>query len=372
MGPLRYLSLSLLIFFCKIKIIIIWGLILAVVVEEEGKATAAAAAAGAECEFPAVFNFGDSNSDTGGLSAAFGQAPPPNGETFFGAPVGRYCDGRLVVDFIASGLGLPFLSAYLDSIGSNFSHGANFATAGSSIRRSNTTLFQSGGFSPFSLDVQSWQFSQFVTRSQVVSKRGGFYKDLFPNEEYFSRALYTFDIGQNDLTMGYFHNKTTKDVKAYIPDVLDKFADVIKSVYYLGGRYFWIHNTGPFGCLPYVLVRVPRIAARKDRVGCGATFNEVAQLFNAKLKETVAKLREELPLAALTYVDVYSVKYELISRANKVRASAYGVLRARREVQLRRPHGLRVEDHGEQHRGFGREVVRRSVGEDMLGWDSLH
>lgn len=88
-------------------------------------------------------------------------------------------------------------------------------------------------------------------------------------------------------------------------------------MYYLGGRYFWIHNTGPFGCLPYVLVRVPRVAARKDRVGCGATFNEVAQLFNAKLKETVAKLREELPLAVLTYVDVYSVKYELISGANK-------------------------------------------------------
>lgn len=52
------------------------------------------------CDFPAVFNFGDSNSDTGGLSAAFGQAPPPNGETFFHGPVGRYSDGRLVIDFI--------------------------------------------------------------------------------------------------------------------------------------------------------------------------------------------------------------------------------------------------------------------------------
>lgn len=54
------------------------------------------------CHFPAVFNFGDSNSDTGGLSAAFGQAGPPAGETYFGAPAGRYCDGRLVVDFIGN------------------------------------------------------------------------------------------------------------------------------------------------------------------------------------------------------------------------------------------------------------------------------
>ena len=52
------------------------------------------------CNFPAIFNFGDSNSDTGGLSAVFGQAPPPHGESFFHRPVGRYCDGRLVIDFI--------------------------------------------------------------------------------------------------------------------------------------------------------------------------------------------------------------------------------------------------------------------------------
>ncbi|KAJ8773567.1 hypothetical protein K2173_005813 [Erythroxylum novogranatense] len=65
------------------------------------------------CQFPAIFNFGDSNSDTGGLSAAFGQAPPPHGESYFHGPAGRYCDGRLIVDFIASGVdragcGSPF------------------------------------------------------------------------------------------------------------------------------------------------------------------------------------------------------------------------------------------------------------------------
>ncbi|CDP13236.1 unnamed protein product [Coffea canephora] len=55
-----------------------------------------------ECNFPAIFNFGDSNSDTGALSAAFGQAPPPNGETYFHSPAGRFSDGRLVVDFIGN------------------------------------------------------------------------------------------------------------------------------------------------------------------------------------------------------------------------------------------------------------------------------
>lgn len=52
------------------------------------------------CDFPAIFNFGDSNSDTGGRSAALFQVPPPYGETFFKKPSGRLSDGRLIVDFI--------------------------------------------------------------------------------------------------------------------------------------------------------------------------------------------------------------------------------------------------------------------------------
>lgn len=52
-----------------------------------------------ECHFPAIYNFGDSNSDTGGLSAAFGQVGSPNGETFFRQPAGRFCNGRLIIDF---------------------------------------------------------------------------------------------------------------------------------------------------------------------------------------------------------------------------------------------------------------------------------
>ena len=44
------------------------------------------------CNFPAIFNFGDSNSDTGGKSAVFDLLPSPNGDTFFGKPSGRFCD----------------------------------------------------------------------------------------------------------------------------------------------------------------------------------------------------------------------------------------------------------------------------------------
>ncbi|OWM85388.1 hypothetical protein CDL15_Pgr019012 [Punica granatum] len=52
--------------------------------------------------FQAVFNFGDSNSDTGDLAAGLGfRLDLPNGQTYFKTPTGRFCDGRLIVDFLS-------------------------------------------------------------------------------------------------------------------------------------------------------------------------------------------------------------------------------------------------------------------------------
>lgn len=61
------------------------------------------------CNFPAVYNFGDSNSDTGAISAAIGEVPPPNGVAFFGRSAGRHSDGRLIIDFISKYLYLSYI-----------------------------------------------------------------------------------------------------------------------------------------------------------------------------------------------------------------------------------------------------------------------
>lgn len=53
-----------------------------------------------KCAFKAIFNFGDSNTDTGGFWAAFPAQAPPHGMTYFNKPVGRATDGRVVVDFL--------------------------------------------------------------------------------------------------------------------------------------------------------------------------------------------------------------------------------------------------------------------------------
>lgn len=62
------------------------------------------------CNFPALYNFGDSNSDTGGIAAAFYQMAPQCGETFFHRQSGRGCDGRIIIDFIGNSLLLELLS----------------------------------------------------------------------------------------------------------------------------------------------------------------------------------------------------------------------------------------------------------------------
>ena len=80
----------------------------------------------------------------------------------------------------------------------------------------------------------------------------------------------------------------------------------------MGARSFWIHNTGPIGCLPLILATF--LSAQRDSYGCAKPHNDVAQYFNHKLKEAIVQLRKDLPLAAITYVDIYSVKYSLYSK----------------------------------------------------------
>ncbi|XVF43889.1 hypothetical protein PTKIN_Ptkin02bG0077000 [Pterospermum kingtungense] len=209
------------------------------------------------CPFPAIYNFGDSNSNTGSASAAFGRFPPPYGETFFGRPSGRYSDGRLIIDFIADELKLPFLSAYLDAIESNFRHGANFAASGSTTAKSPD------------------------------------FKDRLPRAEEFSKALYVLDIGQNDLSYG-LGTTTEEQVKESIPNIISQFAKAIEKLYGEGARVFWIHNTGPVGCFPFFVIDYPPKPENADSTGCIKSYNDVAQEFNKHLKDRISQLRAHL------------------------------------------------------------------------------
>lgn len=90
---------------------------------------------------------------------------------------------------------------------------------------------------------------------------------------------------------------------------------VTQQLYKEGARVFWVHNTGPIGCLPYSVIYDQSKPGNLDQNGCVKPQNEVAQEFNGQLKDNVLQWRAELPHAAFTYVDVYAAKYALISNA---------------------------------------------------------
>uniref|UniRef100_A0A7N0TP91 Uncharacterized protein n=1 Tax=Kalanchoe fedtschenkoi TaxID=63787 RepID=A0A7N0TP91_KALFE len=269
-----------------------------------------------QCRFPAIYNFGDSNSDTGGISAVFYPITMPYGQTYYGKAVGRASDGRLMVDFFAEHLGLPHLSAYLNSVGANYHHGANFATGSATIRMPNKPFLQ-GGRSPFNLQIQVAQIMQFKER---VLDPGTESSARLPKPETFPKGLYMIDIGQNDLADLLKDMDFTMDYKMAIPAIrilIGQLAYQIQNLHFQGGRAFWVHNTGPIGCLPYTLtwVHKPPPPGYLDEHGCIKEQNELAKEFNRQLKDEIMSLRQNLSDATIIYVDVYAAKYGLISDA---------------------------------------------------------
>ncbi|KAI9169342.1 hypothetical protein LWI28_010899 [Acer negundo] len=219
-----------------------------------------------------------------------------------GVPSGRYSDGRLIIDFIADKLGLPYLNAYLDALLPNFRHGAGFAAAGATIQPVDAKIF-GAGFNPLSLDIQ------LLHKSKQI-------KSTLPRPEDFSKALYTLDCGQNDLHFG-LTSMSEEQTKASIPNIINHFATAVENLYQGGARMFWIHNTGPIGCLPFFVINYPPQPGNADQTGCIKSYNEVAQEFNKQLKDRVSQLRTQFHEAVLIYVDIYSAKYTLISEAKK-------------------------------------------------------
>ncbi|KAF3632785.1 GDSL esterase/lipase [Capsicum chacoense] len=263
--------------------------------------------------YPAVFNFGDSNSDTGGLVAGVGdRLEPPNGQTYFKNPSGRFCDGRLIIDFLMDAMDLPFLNSYLDSLAApSFRRGANFAAAGSTILPATAS-----SVSPFSFGIQVSQFFRFKNRVSEIQAKTRKYDKYIPAQDFFQKGLYMFDIGQNDLAGG-FYSKTLDQILASIPTILTEFEDGLKRLYDLGARNFWVHNTGPLGCLGQNIAKFGTDASKLDELGCVSSHNQAAKILNLQLYALCKKLQGQYSDANITHVDIFSIKSNLIANYSR-------------------------------------------------------
>ncbi|KAG6645866.1 hypothetical protein CIPAW_08G153000 [Carya illinoinensis] len=226
---------------------------------------------------PVIFNFGDSNSDTGGLVAGLGfPVNFPNGRAFFHRSTGRLSDGRLLIDLLLVG---------------------------------SSTLPR---FVPFSLNIQVMQFLHFKARSIELAAAGS---GPLINDEAFRNALYMIDMGQNDIADTFSKNPSYAQVVKRIPSVIREIRNAIKTLYTQGGRNFWIHNTGPLGCLPQKLSLVQN--KDLDPYGCISSYNSAARLFNEGLRHLCLEMRSELKDASIVYVDIFAIKYDLIANSTK-------------------------------------------------------
>ncbi|KAH7543118.1 hypothetical protein FEM48_Zijuj02G0149300 [Ziziphus jujuba var. spinosa] len=114
--------------------------------------------------YPAVFNFGDSNSHNGGFVAGFGfHLVPPNGQIYFKTPSGRFSDGRPNVDFLSK-----FLTLILEIL-----------------------------YAVLNINIDKY----------------------LPTESSFQKGLWMFDIGKNYLSFGLL-TKTLDEILPWIPIIL--------------------------------------------------------------------------------------------------------------------------------------------------------
>lgn len=79
----------------------------------------------------------------------------------------------------------------------------------------------------------------------------------------------------------------------------------------MGARRIGVFGVPPIGCLPS-----QRTLTGGVQRNCVENYNQVAQMFNAKLKSEMNSLNI-LPLARMVYIDVYNLPLDLIFNPKK-------------------------------------------------------
>ncbi|KAK8300816.1 hypothetical protein V6Z12_D05G419000 [Gossypium hirsutum] len=263
--------------------------------------------------FTSIFSFGDSLTDTGNLleisllesNKLPPSAFPPNGRTFFHHPSGRRCDGRLVIDFLAEALGIPFLRpSYTTKVGrlQKFQKGMNFAVAGATAL--NSSFLQENGIHNRSTNISLGdELNSFKHLLPSLCSSSADCKKLLRNS-----LIVMGVIGGNDYNHA-FREKNNEAARKFVPLVVHTIASAIHELIELGAVTFLVPGNFPIGCSPDLLTNYQ--GSNKDKydplTGCLTWLNQFSQHHNELLRTELEKLRNRHPDINIVYADYYNI-----------------------------------------------------------------
>ncbi|XP_023644907.1 GDSL esterase/lipase At1g28650 [Capsella rubella] len=316
--------------------------------------------------YKSIISFGDSIADTGNylrLSDAKNLPPVaflPYGESFFHPPSGRASDGRLIIDFIAEFLGLPYVPPYFRSQNVSFNQGINFAVYGATALDRAFLLKQGikSIFTNISLSVQVNTFKKVLP-------------NLCASPTHDCRVMLgdslilMGEIGGNDYNYPFFEGRSINEIKKLVPLVIKVISSAIVDLIDLGGKTFLVPGNFPIGCSTAYLTLFQTAKVEHDPfTGCIPWLNEFAIHHNEQLKTELKRLQNRYPHVNIIYADYYNSLYRFFQEPAK-----YGF--------KNRPLGACCGVGGQYNFTIGKECGDKRVSycqkpSEYVNWDGYH
>ncbi|CAO2204102.1 unnamed protein product [Urochloa humidicola] len=268
-----------------------------------------------------IFSFGDSTIDTGNFVHLIGKAKsmytePPYGMAFFKHATGRACDGRVLIDFYAQALKLPWIPPYLPKKDSGeFPNGANFAVVGATTRGTNFSVPLMNGTVgvTWTLGVQIDWFEEMAQR--IAPEDGA--KQHFLRDS----LVVMGQISGNDYDSLFNagRGRPGDDIEDIIVDIVIYISHFIEELILdYGATTFLVPGSFPIGCYASYLSRFHSDNPKDyDEQGCLRWLNEVSQKHNQKLHGEISRLRGFYPGVKLIYADYYGAAMEFIENPSR-------------------------------------------------------
>ncbi|KFK36915.1 hypothetical protein AALP_AA4G189300 [Arabis alpina] len=264
----------------------------------------------------ALFAFGDSTVDSGNnnyIQTLFKSNHPPYGKSFPAKlSTGRFSDGKLATDFLASSLGLkPTLPAYLNPLVKpvELLTGVSFASAGGGLDDRTARLS-----STLSMDKQ-WSYFE-----ESVRKMKSLVGDLETNR-LIKNALFVISAGTNDMIYNVYVLGNLVSVSDYQDYLLSKVEAFVQRLHDAGARRITVAGLPPIGCLPvqvtlngFTSLPLPRIFHHRS---CTENQNADSRIYNQKLQKLNLRLSKRLRGSKVLYLDIYSPLMGMIKHPHK-------------------------------------------------------